>query len=344
VKLAVVLFNLGGPDSLSSVEPFLRNLFSDPAIIPLPRLLRMPLARWIAKRRAPVARDIFRRLGGRSPLLEETRAQAGDLEQSLCRRGTQAKVFIAMRAWHPRSDEAARAVAEFAPDATVLLPLYPQFSTTTSASSLNDWRSARSVRVTGRERRVCCYPWDGGFVGAVSEELLGTLSRRRADVVYRVLFSAHGLPKQIVAKGDPYQWQVERTAEAVVRSLVAEHLDWRVCYQSRIGPQQWLEPTTQSEISDAGASGLGVIVVPISFVSEHSETLVELDMDYAQLAADCGVRHYLRVPAARTNRLFIEGLAELVLRAATSDQPVTCAPGRICPSRFTRCGMDGATA
>jgi len=344
VRLAVVLFNLGGPDSLSSVEPFLYNLFSDPAIIPLPGWLRKPLASWIAQRRAPIARDIYRRIGGRSPLLDETRAQAASLEEALCRRGIEARVFIAMRAWHPRSDETARLVADYAPDITVLLPLYPQYSTTTSASSLDDWRkSRRAAGISGIERRVCCYPWDAGLVAAIAGDVRGTLAERRGDLSYRLLFSAHGLPKRTIARGDPYQWQVERTAEAVVHRFSTEPLDWQVCYQSRVGPQKWLEPTTESELRRAGAERRGVIVVPISFVSEHSETLVELDMDYAKLAQEYGVPHYLRVQTVRAGRNFIEGLVELVLRAAGSGQPVTCGSGRICPPQFVRCGMAGTT-
>ena len=340
MRIAVLLFNLGGPDSLSSVEPFLCNLFSDAAIIPLPSFLRRWMAQWIAKRRAPVAREIYGRIGGRSPLLEETRAQAAALEQSLVRCGVEAKVFIAMRAWHPRSAAAVRLVAEYAPQTTVLLPLYPQFSTTTSLSSLKDWReAAMKAGLVAKERRVCCYPWDLGFVRAVADELRTVLSRRRPDVRYRILFSAHGLPQRTAAGGDPYQWQVERTAEAIVRVLSVEGLDWRVCYQSRVGPLKWLEPAADSELRRAGADERGVVVAPISFVSEHSETLVELDMDYAKLAADCGVPHYMRVPTVRTNHAFMEGLTELVLRAANAEQPVTCGSGRICPSRFAKCGM-----
>jgi ferrochelatase len=345
VRIAVVLFNLGGPDSLSSVEPFLRNLFSDAAILPLPTWIRRPLAWAIARRRAPVAQEIYRRLGGRSPLLDETIAQGAALEAVLGRCGADARVFIAMRAWHPRSDETARAVADFEPEVTVLLPLYPQFSTTTTASSLVDWRSsAAKVGLGGTERRVCCYPWDSGFVSALTNEVRTVLSQRKPELCYRILFSAHGLPRRTVATGDPYQWQVERTAEAVVRNLSANGLDWKICYQSRIGPQKWLEPRTDLEVRRAGAEKRGLIVVPIAFVSEHSETLVELDMDCAQLARDSGVPHYLRVPTVRTNPAFIEGLAELVLRAAASECPVTCASGRICPTQFVRCGMSGAAA
>jgi ferrochelatase len=261
----------------------------------------------------------------------------------LASRGVDAKVFIAMRAWHPRSDEAARGVAEYGPDCTVLVPLYPQFSTTTTASSLDDWRkSVALTRGCGKERRVCCYPWDNGFVTAVAQQLCAVLDDRKAELAYRILFSAHGLPQRTVAGGDPYQWQIQATAAAVVHKLAMEDQDWKICYQSRVGPQKWLAPTTDSELVRAGADGLGVIVVPISFVSEHSETLVELDIDYAKLAAESGVPHYLRVATVRTNPQFMDGVAELVIRAAASEQPVTCGSGRICPARFARCGMEEA--
>lgn len=345
MRLAVVLFNLGGPDSLSSVEPFLRNLFSDAAILPLPVWIRRPLAWAIARRRAPVAQEIYRRMGGRSPLLGETLAQAAALEELLVRRAVDARVFIAMRAWHPHSAETVRAVVEFAPEITVLLPLYPQFSTTTTGSSLDDWRrSAAKAGLGGSERRVCCYPWDSGFVSALAQEIRAMLSQRQPELCYRILFSAHGLPQRTIATGDPYQWQVEHTAEAIVRNLSVNDLDWKICYQSRIGPQKWLEPKTDAEVRRAGMEKRGVIVAPIAFVSEHSETLVELDMDYAQLARDSGVPHYLRVPTVRTNPAFIEGLAELVFRAVASGDPVTCGSGRICPAQFVRCGMRGAAA
>ena len=343
MRIAVVLFNLGGPDSLGSVKPFLRNLFSDPAILPFPTWVRWPLARMIAKRRAPVAKEIYRKIGGRSPLLEETEAQATKLEEYLARRHAHTRVFTAMRAWHPRSDATVRAVAKFGPEMIVLLPLYPQFSTTTTASSVEDWRkSARKAGLQCEERRICCYPWDTGFVGGVIDELRVVLSRRRPDVRYRMLLSAHGLPQRTVANGDPYQWQVEKTAEAVMAGLGMKDVDWLVTYQSRIGPQKWLEPTTDGELRRAGRERCGVIVVPISFVSEHSETLVELDLDYSGIARECGVPHYLRAQTVRTNPAFIEGLAALVLRAVESSEPITCAAGRICPAGLVRCGLSGA--
>ncbi len=340
MKLAVVLFNLGGPDRPEAVEPFLRNLFSDPAIISLPALVRLPLARWIARRRAPVARAIYAHIGGRSPLLGETQAQARALEEELAKQGMEARAFIAMRAWHPQSDEAARAVAAYAPDRVVLLPLYPQFSTTTTASSLLAWReAAKRAGVRAPEGRVCCYPWDQGFVAAVAEMVRGCLAQRRPGIAYRVLFSAHGLPERVIARGDPYSWQVARSAQAVAATLGEEGLDWRLTYQSRVGPLKWIGPATDAEIRAAGSEGKGLIVVPIAFVSEHSETLVELDIEYGKLARETGVAHYLRAPTVSTQPVFIAGLAELVMHAMKSDRPVTCADGRICPRSAARCGF-----
>lgn len=341
MKLAVVLFNLGGPDSLDAVEPFLRNLFSDPAIISLPWIFRLPIARLIARRRLPVAREIYARIGGRSPILPETEAQARALEAALNQDGLEARAFIAMRASPPQSDEAAREVAAWKPDRIVLLPLYPQFSTTTSASSLDAWKAAaakQGLRVP--LSRVCCYPFNAGFIAAETKLVSDALAARKPDMAYRVLFSAHGLPEKIVAKGDPYAWQVEKSAEAIVAALAEDGLDWRICYQSRVGPLKWLEPATDAEIRRAGAEGKGLIVVPIAFVSEHSETLVELDLDYGKLARQCGVPDYIRVPTVSVRAAFIEGLAQLVLKAVASDVPVTCGDGRICPGALTRCGFD----
>jgi ferrochelatase len=330
VKLAVVLFNLGGPDSPDAVEPFLRNLFTDPAIISLPWILRIPLGRFIASRRAPVAREIYAKLGGRSPILEETQAQARALERVLAGRGLDTKAFVAMRCWHPYSDGAAKAVKDWNPDRILLLPLYPQYSTTTTASSLKDWtRAAAKMGVTASTSKVCCYPADTGFIAALAESIREAWSGTKPGVRYRLLLSAHGLPERIVAKGDPYQWQVERTAAALVDKLGMDGLDWRICYQSRVGPLRWIGPATDAEIRSAGAEGLGIIVAPVAFVSEHSETLVELDIEYAKLAGECGVPHYLRASTVGVRPQFIEGLADLVMAST----------GRNCPPSFACCGF-----
>ena len=338
MKLALVLLNLGGPDSPSAVEPFLANLFSDPAILPLPKVLRIPLARLIARRRAPVAQDIYRQIGGCSPILEETQAQARALEAELDQRGLNAKVFIAMRAWKPFSAETAAEIKAWGPDRIILLPLYPQFSVTTSGSSLVDWKDAADrAGLDAAHSRICCYPDAAGFVAAQAALIGETFRRRQPDVDYCLLLSAHGLPKRLISRGDPYQWQVEKTAGAIVDALGIPALDWQLCYQSRVGPLEWIGPATDAEIGRAGAQGKGVIVSPIAFVSEHSETLVELDMEYAKLAGESGVPHYLRVPTVGTHPLFIAGLADLVLQAIVSDV-VTSSTGRICPARFRSCG------
>jgi ferrochelatase len=333
MKLAVVLFNLGGPDSLAGVQPFLKNIFSDPAIIRLPGILRRPLAGWIAARRARVAREIYARIGGGSPILAETEAQARALEAALASRGYEAKCFVAMRYWHPLTESAVRAVQGFSPDRIALLPLYPQFSTTTTASSYAVWEEcAREARLRVQVSRVCCFPWESGFVSALTELLAAALDRRKPGLEYRVLFSAHGLPRRIVDVGDPYQWQVEHTARSVVEAFGRRDFEWKITYQSRVGPLEWIGPATDTEVKRAGAEGKGLIVVPLAFVSEHSETLVELDMDYAKLAHDCGAPDYIRVPTVRTHPQFIAGLADLVVRALGSAAPVTCAPQRICPA------------
>jgi ferrochelatase len=345
VKIAVVLLNLGGPDSLEAVEPFLRNLFSDRAILPLPGFLRRPLARMIAARRAPIAREIYAKIGGRSPILEETEAQARALEAALEARGHEARAFIAMRAWKPFAAEAVQAVKAWSPEWIVLAPLYPQFSTVTTQSALQDWGAAAGNIFSGiQTSRLCCYPTQQGFVTAEADLIRAAFAVPKPGVDYRLLLSAHGLPERTVTKGDPYRWQVEKTAQAIVDELGMTPLDWSICYQSRVGPLKWIGPATDAEIRRAGADGKGVIIAPIAFVSEHSETLVELDLDYAALAREAGVPDYRRVPTARTHPDFIAGLAGLIVRAAQGEAVVTFAGGRICPAGFRGCGFGGSHA
>lgn len=345
MKLAVVLYNLGGPDSLDAVEPFLTNLFSDPAIISLPTFLRRPLARFIAKRRVPIAREIYAKLGGRSPILDETQAQASALEQALAARGHEVRAFIAMRCWKPFTDDAAREVATWKPDRVVRLPLYPQFSTTTTGSSEGAWIEASMVAgIRAPQSRVCCYPWVEGFVAAEVALICEALGKAKTGLSYRLLLSAHGLPERTVVGGDPYRWQVERSAAAIVEALAIPDLDWSICYQSRVGPLKWIGPATDAEIRRAGAEGKALVVAPIAFVSEHSETLVELDIEYGKLARESGVRDYLRVATVGTRLEFIEALADLVDRAALSPDPVTCGERRICPMNLTRCGFSNRGA
>ncbi len=339
-RVAVVLMNLGGPNSLDAVEPFLRNLFRDPAIIGAPAPVRRLLARLIAKRRGPEARKIYRTIGGRSPLLEETEAQAAVLRQALADLG-EVEVAVVMRYWHPMSDEAARRVAAFRPERIVLLPLYPQFSTTTVASSLAAWRSAaKAAGIAAPTQSVCCYPRTDGLIEAHAALIEPALATAVETGKPRLLFSAHGLPKRVVARGDPYQWQIEETARRIVAHLGRDDLDWSVCYQSKVGPLAWLEPSTVDELDRAGRDRVPVVVVPIAFVSEHSETLVELDVTYREHARAAGVPAYHRVPALGTHPAFIEGLAGLVRGALQRDAGLDSGEGgRICPAAHRGCPL-----
>ncbi len=312
MKLAVVLFNLGGPDNLAAVRPFLFNLFRDPAIIGLPAIARYPLAALISRTREKTAQANYAIMGGRSPLLPETEAQARALESRLSAAGVEARVFIAMRYWTPFATATARAVADFAPDDIVLLPLYPQYSTTTTASSVRDWTAA--YKGSGRTHLVRDYPTEPGLIEAHATAVRETWEAAGKPAGLRLLFSAHGLPQKVIDAGDPYQTQIEATAAAIAARL-PEFADWQVCYQSRVGPLKWLEPSTDTEIRRAGGDGKGVLVCPIAFVSEHVETLVELDHEYAELAQEAGATPYLRSPTPGVRAPFIDALARLTLAA-----------------------------
>ena len=318
-KIAVVLFNLGGPDQPSAVRPFLYNLFNDPAIIALPPPLRQGIAWLISTLREKSAQANYAIMGGASPLLKQTSAQASALEATLRARleADEVRVFIAMRYWTPTTPETARAVAAFAPDAVVLLPLYPQFSTTTTGSSMTAW--AKAYRGSGAVHSVCCSFEEPGLIEAHARSILATHAALGQPGPLRLLLSAHGLPQKVIDGGDPYQWQIERTCEAVLARLGpdwASDWDHRVCYQSRVGPMQWIGPATPEAIQEAAADGRGVLITPIAFVSEHVETLVELDHEYAELAREVGVPFYLRAPAIGVDLAYIEGLADAAARRA----------------------------
>jgi ferrochelatase len=345
-RIAVVLFNLGGPDRIESVKPFLLNLFRDPAILRVPFFARPILARIIARARVRPASDNYALLGGKSPLLELTQEQATALERALAACGVEARAFIAMRYWHPFALQTARDVRDWNPDEIVLLPLYPQFSTTTTGSSLIDWRDAASrVGLAKQTTALCCFPADAGYVAATAAMLRRALgdARRNSTAPVRVLFSAHGLPETIVLRGDPYQYQVETTVSAIVAALGEPALDYMVCFQSRATPQKWLDPSTEVAIEKAAHDGVAVLVVPIAFVSEHSETLVELDVEYRDLAVKLGVPGYFRAPAQNSDAGFIDALAGLIV-AARRNGPGLCsfAGGRVCPSKHTDCPMRSA--
>lgn len=340
-RLAVVLFNLGGPDDQASVRPFLFNLFNDPAIIAAPGPARLLIAALISTTRAKSARANYAVMGGGSPLLRETLAQAESLSEGLAAKWSDvdARVFVAMRYWRPLTAETAAEVAAFEPDEIVLLPLYPQFSTTTTGSSVEAWRKA--YRGSGSVRTVCCYPTLDGLIEAHArriEEVWAAAGRPRP---IRLLFSAHGLPERVVQAGDPYQMQIEATCAAVAARLGADW-DWALCYQSKVGPLKWIGPSTPEAIRRAAADGVGVLLTPIAFVSEHVETLVELDHEYAELARGVGVTTYLRAPALGVEAGFLEGLVEAIGSARLQERAVQCAMGgRLCGAEWSRCPASG---
>ncbi len=314
-KLAVILFNLGGPDDEQAVRPFLYNLFSDPAILRVREPIRSWLAEFISKRREKTALSIYARMGGKSPLLENTLAQARELEKRLNQQDW-ARCFVAMRYWHPFADETIAEVRRFVPDELVLLPLYPQFSTTTTASSFQSWKDA--AEQDGLAIPTCSvpsYPTEPGFIASMATAADEALKKAERFGTPRLLLSAHGLPERIVRDGDPYAQQCAETAQAVARALNRPHLDWTLCYQSRVGPMKWIGPPTDQEIRRAGKERKPVVVSPVSFVAECSETLVDIDMKYRDLAGKSGVPYFGYAGAVGLAPAFIEGLAALVYRA-----------------------------
>ncbi len=340
-KVAVVLFNLGGPDKPESIRPFLLNLFTDPTILRVPFFVRPILARIIAWKRVKPATENYAILGGKSPLLELTVEQARALEQTLPE--WEVRCFTAMRYWHPFSLEVAKEVRDWDPDDVVLIPLYPHYSTTTTGSSLTAWREASAkVGLVKPVSSLCCYPADPGFVAATAAIVQRSYDEARAKldpaIPLRVLFSAHGLPETIVKNGDPYRFQIELTVKAVCAKLDVPDLDHRVCFQSRATPQQWITPSTEVEIEHAAADKVAVLVVPIAFVSEHSETLVELDVEYRELAEKQGVPGYFRSPAQNSDAGFIESLANLTrtTRARGVGLHSYVGPG-VCPKTHRDC-------
>jgi ferrochelatase len=341
-RVAVVLLNLGGPDSLDAVRPFLFNLFKDPAIMPLPTLARLAMAGLISTSRARLAKANYAHMGGASSLLKETQAQADALSAALARRLRDAEVrtFIAMRYWRPLTEETAREVKAFGPDEVVIVPLYPQFSSATTGSSLKAWKQA--YRGPGRVRAACCWFELDGLIDAHVRRIRACWDAAGRPDKVRLLFSAHGLPERDIVRGDPYRWQVEQTCAAIAAKLEWPW-DWRVCYQSRVGPLKWIGPSTPEAIIEACEDGMNLLVDPVAFVSEHVETLVELDRDYAELADTHGCDLYLRAKTVGTEPVFIDALADVVLRALGRGAGVQ-PDGRPCESGWRGCPLQGRAA
>tara|TARA_B110000444_G_C18818228_1_gene586296 strand:- start:55 stop:1080 length:1026 start_codon:yes stop_codon:yes gene_type:complete len=334
MKKAIILFNLGGPNSLEAVEPFLFNLFNDPAIISLPTILRYPLAKIISKRRAPVAKVIYEEMGGKSPILEETETQARAIEKILEQEVDDYKCFVVMRCWHPRAEQVIKKVKEFNPEQIILLPLYPQYSNATSGSSIKEWFDVCKKEDFKKETKIiCCYPTEKDFIlsyaGLIKEKInLNKLAETT------LIFSAHGLPESKIKQGDPYQWQVEHTVNELVKKLSIKNLNYILSYQSRVGPLKWIGPSTDTVIKTEAQKHKIIVVVPVAFVSEHSETLVELDIEYKKLASENGSKDYLRVPAVTANHDFINSLKTSILAASSGDKFTSSIT---CPEKFKKC-------
>jgi ferrochelatase len=324
VKTAVVLLNLGGPLREADIRPFLFNFFRDRNVITLPNPFRFLLAAWISSTRSRgAAKKSYGELGGKSPLLENTQRQAKALQEAL---GGDMRVFTCMRHWHPMSDEVVKEVSAWAPERVVLLPLYPQYSTTTTLSALEDWRGKAQAAGLPPAAEICCYPIDGGFISASAALIAAEMKKAQGPV--RLLFSAHGLPEKIVRKGDPYQQHCEQSALLIAQALGVQ--DWQMCYQSRVGRLKWIGPSIDEALVQAMADKVGVAVYPVSFVSEHVETLVELDLEYRHRAEELGIETYLRVPTVGTHPQFIAGLRDLVLSSLAGENGRNCPAGVAC--------------
>eukprot|EP00406_Dinophysis_acuminata_P073800 CAMPEP_0179258918 /NCGR_PEP_ID=MMETSP0797-20121207/25559_1 /TAXON_ID=47934 /ORGANISM="Dinophysis acuminata, Strain DAEP01" /LENGTH=361 /DNA_ID=CAMNT_0020966957 /DNA_START=51 /DNA_END=1136 /DNA_ORIENTATION=- len=320
VKRAVVLLNLGGPTSMDEVRPFLFSLFNDPATIDLPNPFRYLLATLLSSSRYKEASKIYETLGGKSPLLEETQKQADALSNLF--EGNSTRVFVAMRHATPRTEECFAKVRAWGPEEVILLPLYPQFSVTTTGSGVEAWRELEDEhRWYPKTSAVCCYPTMEGFIDPLVADIKAHYEKAKEFGNPQVILSAHGLPEVVVAKGDPYQAQVEATGNAIIEKLDMPGLDASIAYQSRVGPLPWIQPYTEEVLVEASRAKRPIIMVPIAFVSEHSETLVELDIEYGELAAEAGTPAYFRVPTVSVASYYIQGLYNLVMGA---DRGFTC--------------------
>ncbi|MDC0073531.1 ferrochelatase [Alphaproteobacteria bacterium] len=339
-KVAIIVCNLGGPDSLSSVRLFLKNLFSDPAILPVPRPIRWFLARFISLRRAKIARNIYNQIGGKSPILLETKQQSEALEKSL--NNQLYKVFIAMRYWHPFTTETMKQILDWNAEKIILLPLYPQFSTTTTGSSITELNRVKSkIGFDIPTTVICCYPDEENFINAHVELIRESIVKLK-NKQYKILFSAHGLPESIIKKGDPYESQIKITVDSIVESLNISNNEWTICYQSKVTPVKWLEPKTEDEIIKASKQNLSIIMVPIAFVSEHSETLVELDIEYYELAKTSGIKEYHRVPTLSCRKLYIDSLKNMIMNSLKHNKSSCIISGgkHNCSKKYISCPLN----
>lgn len=319
-RVGVVLFQLGGPDTLEAIKPFLFNLFCDPDIIDFPgaKLGRRPLAMLIATSRARRVQSRYAMIGGGSPIRRFTEEQARALQLTLCESGIDARCFVAMRYWHPFTAHAVRRLRAAECDEVVLLPLYPQFSATTTGSSLNEWN--RHFRDEIPAHRVETFYENELYLEAQVEKIEDALARFANPEQVEVVFSAHSVPLAVIATGDPYRRQIERTVELVMRRG-----GWRnhhhLCYQSKIGASKWLQPSLHAVLRKLAAEKVrNVCVVPISFVSDHLETLCEVDQEAREEAMSLGIEHFEMTEGLNDSPTFIRALADVVKKTLGSPQ------------------------
>jgi len=241
-----------------------------------------------------------------------------------------------MRCWHPRAEEVVNYVKNFNPDEIILMPLYPQYSAATSGSSIKEWKDiCKKNNFKVKTSTICCYPTDENFILAHKKEIIKKIDNLKN---FKLIFSAHGLPEKNIKKGDPYQWQIEQSVNKIVKSLNIESLDWALSYQSRVGPLKWIGPSTEDIIIENSKIGKHIVLVPIAFVSEHSETLVELDIEYKDLADKHGCKNYTRVPALGTNENYIKAMSDLIIKKQDYNFRENLFPPKTqCPKQFTKC-------
>ncbi|MFA6457507.1 MAG: ferrochelatase [Bacteroidota bacterium] len=317
-KIAVVLLQLGGPDNLQSVEPFLYNLFCDPDIIDIPGafLFRRTLARIISSKRAPKVQELYKRIGNRSPIFKQTKLQADRLLETLRSKGYQVDVHIAMRYWHPMTDAVVKEIIATKPDRIVLLPLYPHYCKATTGSSVNEWkRVTKSLKLPQIPTEVIDHYYDHPlYIDAIVKRIRVALGRvpKQDYGKMQIVFSAHGTPMKLVRDGDPYSHHIRKTYELVVEKgqFGLSHM---LCFQSKVGPQKWLTPSLTGTIDRLGHEGAThLLVVPIAFVTDHIETLSEINIEARDEALKLGVKYYDMMPALLTEELFIQCLSDLV--------------------------------
>jgi ferrochelatase len=311
----IVLFQLGGPDTLEAIQPFLFNLFCDPDIIDFPfaRIGRRPLAKLIATTRAKKVQHHYSVIGGGSPIRKFTELQARALESRLQSAGLNARCFVAMRYWHPFTSEAIQQLQEAGCDEVVLLPLYPHYSSTTTGSSINEWN--RRFRGDVPVYKVESFYRDKMYLDSLIEKIDQALSRFSAPDRPQIVFSAHSLPQSIIDGGDPYQSQIEETVELLMRRGAWANCHC-VCYQSKVGASKWLQPSLHRTLRDLASQRIQeVCIVPISFVSDHVETLGEIDHEARELAHELGFRQFEMSAGLNDSPKFIDALARLVVRA-----------------------------